>query len=148
MAISISSFNCLSELILDGSLDLETSTIKIALIKSLYTFDATDVNFTTEIQSEEIDTGNGYTTGGETITTPAVTIAAGVATFDADDVTWAVLTATFRAAVIYADGTFNTYTDPPIAYILFNTALADITVTAFDFSTIWHASGILTVSVV
>lgn len=143
MATTISKFNTTTKYIL-GGVDLDTSTLKLALITSAYAFDATDVEWS-EISANEVTTGNGYTTGGETLANPTLVQTAGVCTFDADDVTWATLTKTFRAGVIYASGTFDTVIDPVLFYILFDSTPADRVIEGIDFIVKWHADGILAV---
>jgi len=97
--------------------------------------------------SVELETGNGYTVGGEALANVSVTEVSGPAgKYDADDVTWSALTATFRSGLLYIDGTVDGVVDPLIAYILFDTTPADITVSGVDWTVQWSANGIFKVS--
>lgn len=73
-------------------------TFKIALYTSSATLDATTTAYTA---TNEVANGNGYTTGGATLTNAAVTSTGTSAYIDFDDVTWAASTITARGALIY-----------------------------------------------
>lgn len=93
--------------------------------------------------SVELPNGDGYTVGGEALASLAVTAISGPAgKTDADDLTWTALTATFRGGLLYIDGEVDGVTDPLIAYILFDTAPADIVVSGVDWTVQWSANGI------
>lgn len=122
-------------LFMKGELDLDTDTLKVALMTSGYTPDK-DTN--TFVNTFEI-TGTGYTAGGATMTGNVVTQedASDVAKWDAADVEWAASTITARYAVIY------------------NTTRSDAIVGIFDFITDklssdglfalrWNAAGVMT----
>ena len=71
-----------------NGIDFDTDTIKVALFTNSYVPDATTDEFFSDISANEV-TGDGYTAGGETLTTKTVTVnGTGVVTFDADDVIW------------------------------------------------------------
>ena len=76
---------------LDGTfpVDFNTDEIKISLWDSA-TAPNVDLDvITADLASGvEMASGNGYTTGGEIITTPTVTESGGTITFNGDDVTW------------------------------------------------------------
>lgn len=126
--------------LLGGLIDLDTDTIKVALVTSAYVPDAAAHNFFSDITNEV--SGTGYTAGGATLTTPVISESAGTAAFDAADVTWPASTITARGAVIYKD-TGVTTTSPLIAYIDFVT---DKSSSNGDFTIQWNASGILQLS--
>lgn len=97
--------------------------------------------------SVELPNGDGYTVGGEALANLAVTAISGPAgKTDADDLTWPALTATFRGGLLYIDGEVDGVNDPLIAYILFDTTPADITVSGVDWTVQWSANGIFKVS--
>jgi hypothetical protein len=150
MATTINKYNQTTKLIM-GDIDLNTSTLKLALVTSAYVFNATHTAFdgagndSTDPAFCEVVTGTGYTTGGATLATPTLTSAAGVCTFDAADITLTALTKTFRGAVIYAIGTFETIVNPVLFYILFNDAPADVVVNGIDFTIRWNSNGILVI---
>ena len=145
MASSLELFDSFRQYIADGTIDLDTDTIKVALVTSSYTKDLTDTIWG-DISTNEVATGDGYTTGGETLAGSAVTHTGATAKWDATDVTWTALTKTFRFGVIYVDATKNAIVKPLIAIILFDTAPANIVVAGIDFLIQWNSSGILTLS--
>ncbi len=111
--------------------DMVNDTIKVALYGASFAFTATDTAYTT---TNEI-AGTGYTAGGNTLTTKAVTEAA-TAIWDADDPQWT--TATFSAyhAVIYDQTPCNTL----VCAIDFGGVQ---TVTAATFTIQFASSGII-----
>lgn len=125
--------------IMNGGIDLDTDTIKVALVTSSYTPSAAHANFS-DITNEV--SGTGYTAGGKTITTPTVTNVSTTGVFDGDDVSWTTSTITARGAVIYKS-TGTSSTSRLIAFIDFTT---DKVSTAGTFTIQWNASGILTLS--
>jgi hypothetical protein len=124
---------------LNGTIDLDTNTFKVMLVTSAYTPDAAH-DFRNDITNEVV--GAGYVLGGETLSTPTVTLDGVTADWDAVDVTWAASTITARGAVIYKNvGTAAT--DNLIAYIDFGT---DQISSSGNFTIQWNAGGILTLS--
>ncbi len=150
MASSLTFYNKFRKYIQDGTLDLDTNTIKLMLVTSAYTFDANhnvlaDVKASPDPEVVAVASpSNGYTTGGETLANAAVTYSGAVSKFDADDVTWTLLTATFRYGILYASGTLNGVVNPLIACILFDTTPADITISGINYVVQWSANGIWT----
>lgn len=135
-------YNSFKKDIANGSIDLDTATIKVALVTSSYTPDQDAHTKFSDITNEV--SGTGYTAGGATLTTPSVTQdnTNNRGVFDADDVTWSSSTITARGAVLYKS-TGTASTSPLIAYIDFG---ADKTSTSGNFTIQWNASGILTLS--
>lgn len=132
------------KLALQKEIDIDTDAIKVMLCTSSYvpnqdTHIYKDVSITNEIAN-----GNGYTTGGKTLTTPAVTYDAGtnVIKFAADNVTWDASTFTARYAVIYDDTPASN--KPLIAYVDFETDQAS---NNGAFTLTWNASGIFGLTV-
>lgn len=132
-------YNNFKAKIMDGSIDLDTDTIKVALVTSSYTPDADTHDFFDDVTNEV--SGTGYTAGGAEITSLAVTVDTtddeGV--FDGADVTWATSTITAAGAVIYKDSGAST-TSPLICYFDFG---GDKTSSAGNFVVSWNAEGIL-----
>lgn len=143
MASTAYLFNSARKALLDGTIDLDTDTIKAALLASTYTFSAAH-SILADVVAHEVAAGNGYTTGGTALTTAAVTYAAAVAKFTADPAAWASLTKTFRFLLIYANKTANGLVNPLLGCILLDNTPADIVVTAADYSIQWNANGIFT----
>ena len=118
------------------ALDLDNDTLKIMLVTSGYTPDFGTHDFKADATNEVV--GTGYTAGGETLTSVALTQSAGTITFDAADVTWTSSTITARGAVIYDD---TLASDPLICYIDFG---SDQSSSSGDFQIAFNASGIFT----
>lgn len=122
----------------DGSIDLDTDTIKVALTTSSYTPDIDSHDFFDDITNEVV--GTGYTAGGYTLANKTVTADTSNerAVFDADDISSATTTVTFRYAIIYKS-TGTAGTSPLIAVIDFTT---DRVFTAETLYIQWNSSGI------
>ena len=150
MASTLTLYNKLTKYLQDGTIDLDTNTIKLALVTSSYTPDAAhdvlaDVLGSPSCEVEAIASpNNGYTAGGEELASKTLTQTDSPAetVFDAADLTFAALTATFRYGILYASGTLNGIVNPLIGYILFDTTPADIVMSGIDFVVQWNASGI------
>ena len=114
--------------------DLEADTIKVALYDNSHSFTATDTDYTT---TNELATAGGYTQGGATLASKAVTEAA-TTKWDAADTAWT--TATFSAyhAVIYGSG--------GTADLICSIYFGEKTVTAGTFTIQWNAAGIITLA--
>lgn len=132
-------FNSFKMKIMDGSIDLDTDTIKVALVTSTYTPDQDAHVFFSSVTNEVV--GTGYTAGGSALAGKAVTQdnIDNEGVFDANDVSWTTATITARAAVLYKD-TGTGSTSPLICYIDFG---ADKVSTAGTFTIAWNAEGIL-----
>ena len=135
-------YNSFKQKIMDGSIDLDTDTIKVALVTSSYTVSQDDHEDYGDITNEVPGTGN-YTTGGATLANAAVTKdnTNNVGKFDADDVTWSTSTiANARGAIVY----YDSGTDATSWFIMYIDFGANKSSTAADFTIRWHANGILT----
>lgn len=131
-------FNSVAELIADGTIDLDSHTFKMALLTSSYTPSLAHDEYAD--LTNEVANGNGYTTGGETLTGITWGQTSGVATFDSDAVVWTASggTITARYAVIYDDTASNKNL---IGYVLLDTTPADLIATTGNTITIApHAS--------
>lgn len=156
MATTFTLYNCFKKYLLNGTIDLDTDTIKVALVTSAYTPAVThdvlaDVMASPDPEVVAIASpSNGYTDGGAELAGAAVTHtdSPSVAKFDANDLTWSALTATFRYGIVYASKSVGSpaIVNPLIGYILFDTTPADVTITGIDFTIQWSASGIVTLS--
>lgn len=132
--------------LVDGTLDLNSNTFKVALVASWYTPVVVTHALLADV-TNELATANGYTAGGATAANPTATLSAGVVTFDTDNVSWTASGAgiTARYAVLYASGTLNGSVNPLVAYMLLDSAPADVTVSASNTLTI-NIAGIMTVT--
>lgn len=103
-------------------------TFKIALYTSSATLDATTTAYTA---SDEVANGNGYTTGGNTLSvSQAPTSTSTTAFLSFSDTTWSTATITARGALIYND----TQSDKSVAVLDFG---GDKTSTAGDFTVVF-----------
>lgn len=135
-------FNTAREYIGDGTIDLDTHTFKIQLHSDSYTPNAETHSVKTDL-SNEVANGNGYTTGGATLTATWVRSTTTV-TFDANDVQWTASGGNigpFQYAVIYDD---TASSDELVAYCDLGD---DYTIIDGNTATIaFNASGILSLS--
>ena len=81
-----------------GLHDLDSDNIKIALYTSSASLDSTTTAYTT---SNEVASGGGYTTGGETLANASVVVNSTSGCFDSDNPEWTSATFTARGALIY-----------------------------------------------
>ena len=135
MAASITAYDHLWKLLNTGGIDLDTDPLKVALVTSSYTPSAAHTQWA-DVSANEATTGAGYTTGGVTLASPAVTNS----NIDYADVTWASLTKTFRYAVCYKSGSGGGLTDPLLFYILLDTTPADVVSSGSNYTIQWNAT--------
>jgi hypothetical protein len=146
MAVTATKYDNLADNLWGGTasggapIDYLTDTIKVSLHTASYTPNAATHDFYNDV-TNELGSGNGYTTGGEALASKTVGSVA-LGTIDAADVTWTFTASkTFRYAVVYKD-TGTASTSPLICYVDFG---ADITV-AVPFTLQWNASGIVDIT--
>lgn len=135
-------YNSFKKKIMDGSIDLDTDTIKVALVTSSYTPNQDLHDFFDDVTDEV--SGTGYSAGGASLANKAVTQdnTNNKGVFDADDVTWSTSTITARGAVLYKS-TGTASTSALICYIDFG---SDKLSAGGNFTIQWNASGILTLA--
>lgn len=133
-------YNSFKQKIMDGSIDLDTDTIKVALVTSSYTPSQDDHEDYADI-TNEVANGNGYATQGATLANGAVTKdnTDNEGVFDADDVTWAASSITARGAIVYKDSG----TDSTSWFICYLDFGADKTSSSGNFTITWNAEGIV-----
>lgn len=133
-------YNSFKKKIMDGSIDLDTDTIKLALVSSAYTPDQDAHDFWDDVSANEVAASGTYSAGGVTLTTSVTqdnTDNEGV--FDATDVSFTSATITARYGVVYKSTGVST-TSPLICLIDFG---SDQTSTAGTFAVTFAAEGIL-----
>lgn len=132
-------YNSAKKKLMDGSIDLDSDTIKIALVTSSYTPDQDAHDFFDDVTNEVSATG--YTAGGATLASKTVTQdnTNNRGVFDATDPSWTTSTITARGAVVYKS-TGTAGTSALICYIDFG---QDYSSTVGTFSVVFHADGIL-----
>jgi hypothetical protein len=111
-------FNSFKKKIMDGSIDLDTDTIKVMLVTSAYTPGQDAHDFKDDVTNEV--PGTGYTVGGQALANKAVAAdnTDNEVVFDADDATWPSSTVTVRGTVPYKEPRTPS-TSPLIMYIDF-----------------------------
>ena len=129
MAITQAMCNSFKTELLDGTHDLDTDTIKIALFTSSATLGASTTAYST---SNEVS-GTGYTAGGNTLAGAAISLSGSTAIVDFTDTTWSSATITARGALIYN----SSKSDKAIAVLDFS---SDKSSTAGDFTVVFPAA--------
>lgn len=116
---SFTVFNKAKLYLLNGVHDLDSHTFKMILTTSSQALDATFVGTSTECLyadlTAQVANGNGYTTGGKTLTM-SVTQSTGTITVDCDDQSWTSATFTAKYAVIFND-TPTSPADPLLGFV-------------------------------
>ena len=95
--------------VMDGSVNLLTDEIKVALVKGTYSPSTSHSSFATSVAGDETS-GTGYsaqTLSGKTVAVDGK----GRVVFDAADAVWPGLTADFRYVVIYSGSTLLGWLD-------------------------------------
>jgi hypothetical protein len=138
MATTLTKYNQFAELLANGAVDLNSTTIKLALVSASYTPNA---------EHDEYADASTYEVGpagGVTIASPTLVRSGATTTWDAADTTFPALTATFTYGIIYASGPIFGKTNPVLAYLTFDGA--PVALTGIDFTVVWAATGIATVA--
>ena len=128
----------------NGNINLSSDTFKVILVNS-YSFDAAH-DEKTDVVASEIANGNGYTTGGEAITSQswAWDGADSRVEFDGADITWTASGGSIgpaTGAIVYSDTSTN---DKLMAYIDFGGS--ETAGDGTDFKITWHADGIFVIA--
>lgn len=141
MPLSITLSNHTARRFADGS-NAVGDTYKLLLATSA-TFTASATTLA-GITYTEVANGNGYTTGGATLSNVVVTQTSNDAAFDADDVIWTASGGSIAAAygILYCSSDSGS---PPIAFIDFGGT--QTAVSGAQFKVIWNAAGIVTFTV-
>ena len=85
--------------LMEAKHDLTADTLKLALYTSTATLSASTSAYTA---TNEVASGGGYTTGGETVTISTNPTTSGTTAYiDISDVPWAAATFTCRGAILY-----------------------------------------------
>lgn len=138
-------YNKAKQYIGDGTIDLDTHAFKVALARATYT-PALTHNILSQVT--QTPNGNGYTTGGVSLTSVTWTETNGLLTFDSADPSWTASGGSIiaRYAVLY-DDTTTSPVDALVAYCLLDTTPADVTIADGNTLTLQiSANGYFTVS--
>jgi hypothetical protein len=106
--------------ILEAPRDLEAVTLKLALVTDAYTPNRDTHDFWDDASGSELANGNGYSTGGVTLTTVVTSYdsASDQVRLDFDDVSWTFTASkTWRYGVVYIDTAGASSTDPVIGLL-------------------------------
>jgi hypothetical protein len=136
-------YNSFKRDIANGSIDLDTDTIKLMLVTSTYVPNIDTHTKRSDITNEVV--GVGYTAGGVTLAnkTVAVNNTTDKGVFDADDITIPNATITARGGVLYKSRGGVATADELIGYIDFVT---DVISTGGNFTITFDVAGIITIS--
>ena len=103
-----------------GGADFTTNTIKVAIVTASYTPNQDTDDAWADVSANEIgSTNTGYTTGGYTLLSPAITETTKGFFFDSADPTWTAGSSnlpTHKYYVMYISGTVEAITNPLIGY--------------------------------
>lgn len=142
MAVSASWFTLGLENVLNGGIDLENDSIKVALVKDTYTPNHSHDQWS-DVSSNEAS-GGDYSAGGVALSNQALTpdTSNKRVTFDADDIVLCNGAITARYAVIYDDDSTG---DLLLGYVDFGQN--ESSQEGGVFSITWNAAGILRLTV-
>ena len=144
MAVTAKFFGKFFVSLCNKEIDLDSDSLKLLLVNSSYTPNQDTHQYKSDVSNEV--TGTGYTAGGATVSSVTVSYNSGTNTlsFDAADVTWATASITARYGILYDASPGSDATRPLIGYIDFG---GDVTSTGADFTVVWDAAGIDSVTV-
>jgi hypothetical protein len=139
-------YNSFKRDVLKGLVNLVSDTIQCALMTASHTFNAAagTNSIWSQVSGNEVASGNGYTTGGATLSGNSVTAndTNNQGVFAASNVSWTSSSITARYAVLY-DATQSNPNKPLICCFDFGSALTSVSAT---FQIVWNASGIMLLS--
>lgn len=128
MAITVNWYGLGLQYLLDTPLDLESpggSGVKLALVTSAYTPNRDTHDFWDDVSTNELANGNGYSTGGASLTSVlwSYDTTSDEVRLDFDDVSWTFTTGkTWLYGVVYIDTAGASSTDPVIALLTWDTS--------------------------
>tara|TARA_R110001592_G_scaffold95511_1_gene275095 strand:- start:1811 stop:2248 length:438 start_codon:yes stop_codon:yes gene_type:complete len=130
MAITTAMCNSFKTEVLGGTHDLDTHTLKIALIKSGMsgTYGAGTVNYSTVTGNSDEASGTNYSAGGQNLDSAAISLSGSTAIVD------------------FADEVFSTVTVSAAGCIIYNSSASNKAICVIDFGgTVSSVAGNLTV---
>jgi hypothetical protein len=103
MAITTAMCNSFKQELLGGVHDLDTDSLKIALIKDTPsgTYEADTTNYSDVTDNSDEATGTNYTAGGQVLDGASITLSSGTAFVDFTDEVFTNLTISADGAIIY-----------------------------------------------
>lgn len=132
MAITTAMCNSFKQELLGGVHDLDTDSLKIALIKAspTGTYGATTTNYSDLTGGSDEAVGTNYVAGGQVLDSPVISLANGVAFVDFADEVFSNLTISADGALIYN----ASKTNKAIAVFYFGST---VTSTSGDFTIVF-----------
>lgn len=130
MAITTAMCSSFKQELLGGVHDLDTDTLKLALIKATPTgtYGAATTNYSDVTGNSDEASGTGYSAGGGTLDSPVITLSGTTAFVD------------------FADEAFSNVTVSADGCIIYNSSQSNKAIAVFDFGgTVSATSGTLTV---
>lgn len=130
MAITTAMCSSFKQELLGGVHDLDTDTLKLALIKAspTGTYGAATTNYSDVTGNSDEASGSGYSAGGGTLDSPAISLSGTTAFVD------------------FADEAFSNVTVSADGCIIYNSSQSNKAIAVFDFGgTVSATSGTLTV---
>ena len=129
-------------------LGANTSNFRLALVTSSWTPNNATNEVWADVSANEIANGNGYTTGGGTLTGVALSQTSGTVKFTSSAFVWTASGGSipaWRRGVVYYLGTLNSKVNPIVGHFLGDSTPADIpaTTTGNTLTVTPNASGIL-----
>lgn len=120
MSIAVTWYGLGLQDLLDSPRDLEGVTVKLALATDAYTPDRDTHDFWDDVSGSEVASGNGYATGGVTLTSVlwSYDSASDQVRLDFDDPSWTFTASkTWRYGIVYIDTAGASSTDPVIGLL-------------------------------
>lgn len=107
------------------------NTFKLALVSSAWTPANSTDEVWADVSANEISATAGYTAGGVTLSSVALTQTSGVVKFTSAAATWTSSGSfpAWRRGVVYASGTLNGKVNPIVGYFLGDSTPADVPIT-------------------
>jgi hypothetical protein len=129
-------------------LGANTANFRLALVASSYTPNNATNEVWADVSANEIANGNGYTTGGGTLTGVALSQTSGTVKFTSSAFVWTASGGSipaWRRGVVYYLGTLNSKVNPIVGHFLGDSTPADIPATTVGntLTVTPNASGIL-----
>ena len=125
MSITVNWYGLGLQDLVDTPRDLEGVTCKLALVTSSYTPNRDTHDFWDDVSANELANGNGYTTGGATLSNVlwSYDSSSDEVRLDFDDVSWTFTAGkTWLYGVLYVDTAGASSTDPVIALLTWDTS--------------------------
>lgn len=109
MAITTAMCNSFKEELLGGVHDLDTDSIKVALIKDspTGTYGASTTNYSDVTGNSDEASGTGYTAGGQVLDTATITLSGSTAFVDFADEVFSTVSVSADGCIIYNAGQSN-----------------------------------------